>query len=302
MTNGIVFVLHTPAQAAAAAELADTLTSHVAMPMPLSLDAGVRGPAFGSGATCVLLWDPSLAAQAEAVARIAPAATTVICRSAGAVLPGVFANYTSVVAAASTIETAVALSEAVTRKHILSFEGANGRRATHSPAMRKTPARDVAKTSMLARSAWGLAATVVVASIAAPAIGDRAGAASVRPDQDPAIAPNASTAATTIAYAVEPQVEQELAQPPAPPLAELLEHIDNSAAEINEPAATVSYASLPAPIVQPTIVLTAPIETAVHAKPDVAAIAFVELPKDAALPVDSARKPEVAAGASKPSA
>lgn len=240
MTNGLVFVLHGPAEARFAADLAAALSPMIAMPMQILAD---RQTAYGSGAICIVALDHDLAARPQSVANSAPLASTIICRGSGVVLPAQLASYSSVDAQPTLEATVAVLSDAIARKQALAAEGATrSRRTTPSLAKRGSEVRETGKHSMVVRSAWGLAATMAVASIAAPAIGGRAGAMSVSTEPDPTNLANAASTGQAAATLTSTQAaeEPELEPVETPQLIQLLDHYDR--VERTEPETVVAYA------------------------------------------------------------
>lgn len=306
MTNGIVFILHSAPDAAFAADLADAIVPHVALAMPFTPDTGARQAAYGSGATCVVLLDATMAAQPEAILASAPSATSLICRGQGVALPAALSGYRVIEVQGALDATATALRDAITNKQLEAAERNAGRRnSAPAPAMRRTPSREIGKTSMLTRSAWGLAATIVVAGIAAPAIGGRAGATSVPPDADPS---NGATGATDVVTVAQPVQVAAIAprQLEPPPLAELLEHIDASAPAAIEAAVPAFSAEEAAPPEEAVMASqAAPVDVQIEIKPDtlIAVVADAGQPKGGATHAStSTDKPHAAIEASKPSA
>lgn len=236
MTNGLVFVLHGSAEAGFAADLAAALSPLVAMPMLIAAD---RQTSYGSAATCVVALDHDLAARPLNVALSAPINNTIICRGAGVVLPAPLAGYASIDTQPTLAATVAVLADAIARKQSQAAENAS-RSGRTSPLLAKRGAevRETGKHAMVVRSAWGLAATIAVASIAAPAIGGRAGAVSVSADQDPINRANESSVLQAAAVSQVAE-QQERAPVEAPELIELLDHFDS--AERVETASVVSY-------------------------------------------------------------
>lgn len=305
MTNGVVFILHSVPNAAFAADLADALAPLVALPMAFTPDSTARRQAaFGSGAVCVVLLDQVMAGQNEAIVRSAPSTTSVICRERGVALPLAFAAYSSVQVLATIEPTASALRDAITNKQIEAAERNVSRRPTHAPAMRSTPARDTGKNSMLTRSAWGFAATVLVAGIAAPVIDGRAGASSVPAEAD--LTDGASQASDVMTVAEPVRIAAVAPRHFEPvPLTGLLEHVDASAPGATDLAPASSAVQSVAPELL-TVSLIPPVEAQIEIKPDtmIAIVVDAGAPKGGAAPQgsDNAEKERVAREAFKPRA
>jgi len=187
-----------------------------------------------------------------------------------------------------------------------------------SPVMQRATLPRQVKSSLLERSAWGLAVTVVVAGIAAPAIDGRAAATSAV-DPEPATVSQvaALSAAQSAAGGAEVSASSEAGRSqrdaagasnieavrrsipvPAvadghlepPPLAELLDHIDADPSPAQEVATAFTGATLLAPV---TASLDAPAEVDVTTFPDSVAIPSAG-PKGGAEPGDMAGDPHSA--------
>lgn len=302
MTHGIVFILHSAPNAVLAGELADALVPHVAIAIPFTSDTNGRQAAYGSGATCIILLDEALAAHSEAVFRSAPPATSVVCLARGVALRPSLSGYSVVEAQADLKATAEKLRDAVSRKQSEVAQRDTGRRqAAVAPAMRRTPADADAKSSMLTRSAWGLAATVVVAGIAAPAIGGRAGASSVA-DADPISGASEASDVMTVAQPIQIAAAAPQHFEP-PPLAELLDHIDQTPRAAPGPSVTALAAEEPAAPEPLLTSLIAPGEPDVSGAPIsvVAPVAHAGQPKGGAAPAEAPEKPQATPEPDKPS-
>lgn len=284
MTNGLVFILHGPAEAGFAADLAAALSPLVAMPMLITAD---RQTSYGSAATCVVALDHDLAARPLSVALSAPINNTIICRGAGVALPAQLAGYASVDAQPTLAASVAVLADAIARKQSQAAENASrSRRTSPSLAKRGAEVRETNKHSLAVRTAWGLAATVAVASIAAPAIGGRAGASSVSVEPE-ALAPQANVVQVAATVAPQAAEEPELAPVETPQLIQLLDRYDRN--ERAEAAPTIAYApEAPAVVVEPST--------------SFGAVAVVSLSADsnAALVVASAGSPKQASAPTLP--
>ena len=277
MTHGIVFILHGAPSAAFAGELADALVPHVAIAMPFTSDTNGRQAAFGPGATCVILLDETLAAHSEALPRSAPPTTSVICLAPGVSLRPSLSGYSVVEAQADLKATAAKLRDAVSRKQGEVAQRHTGRRqAAVAPAMRRTPAGDVGRSSLLTRSAWGLAATAVA-------------------DADPT---NGASEASDVMTGAQP-IQIAAAAPQhfdPPPLAELLDHIDQNPRAAPEPSVTALAAEEPAAPEPLLTSLTVPVEPDVSHAPYsvIVPVAHAEQPKGDAAPGEAPEKPQAA--------
>ncbi|MFN3465483.1 MAG: hypothetical protein ACK4X1_15570 [Terricaulis sp.] len=292
MNGSILFILHGPKEAGFAAKLAPTFEPIAALPLVFEANLGGRSVSYGPAATCLVLLDQALAAYADVIARTASPATTVICRNADVALPEVLATYCVVDRKVFEI-TAPALHEVVARKI---KEAAAGRDAaqrisSHAPAMQREIVNGPGKSSLLTRSAWGLAATAVVAGIAAPAIGGRAGAASVA-DADPIGGVSEASDVVTVTRPIQiAAVAPQYYEPP--PLADLLDHIDRNQPAAPEPAATALAAEEPAALEPLLTSLNVPVEPDVSGTVSVIApVARAGQPKGGAAPAEAPEKPQ----------
>lgn len=278
MTSGIVFILHGPAEAAYAAELAETLSPHLAFPVALSPDTQ-RPTQYGAGAVCAVLWtqDAAMRALADEVARAMHGAVSnaIVCRFGRAPLPEAFAANACVQLQpqASVQDLTAPLRDAIERR-LLDWEERNtGPRRSTKPSLGAVVAQAPAASGgrrMVVRSAWGLAATMAVVGVAAPVVSDRAGAANITPDQ--ARAPNESTVASVAAVnvAARPDIDaggevtetavEPVSYPAADPLAALIQQPEPAPATIavaheapvqDEAEALVATAAFDAPELDP---------------------------------------------------
>jgi hypothetical protein len=215
MSSGIVFILHGPAEAAYAAELAETLSPHLAFPVALSPDVQ-RPTQYGAGAVCAVLWTQDAATRALAgeVARAMHGAVSnaIVCRFGRAPLPAELAANACVQAQpqVSAQDLAGPLRNAIERRLQDWEERSTGPRRSARPTLGAAVAQAPASSGgrrMVVRSAWGLAATMAVVGVAAPVVSDRAGAANITPDQ--ASAPNEATVASvgTVNVAAQPEID-----------------------------------------------------------------------------------------------
>lgn len=294
MDGGIFFILHGPKEAGFAAKLAPTFEPIVALPLAFKADVGGRSVSYGPAATCLVLLDQALAAHADVIARTAPPATTVICRNADVALPEVLSTYCVVDRKVFEV-TAPALHEAVARKIKAAAAGRDAtQRISHAPAMQRAIVHGPGKSSLLTRSAWGLAATAVVAGIAAPAIGGRAGAAGVA-DPDPIGGVSEASDVIRVTQRIQiTAVAPQYYEPP--PLAELLDHIDQNPRAAPDPSFTALAAEEPAAPEPLLTSLTAPVEPDVSDAPIsvVAPVAHAGRPKGDSARGEAPEKPQAA--------
>lgn len=239
MNNGLVFILHGPSRAGFAADLASALSPLAAMPMLISANLNTS---YGSGATCVVVLDRDLVEHPLSVVSSVPIAGAILYREAGIAVPTQLALYSSVDAQATFEATISVVADAIVRRQSQAIDrAARTRHAAPSLAKRGSDVRETGKHSMVVRSAWGLAATIAVASIAAPAISGRAGATGVSPvpDQMGRVSETNLQAATIL---TETQIaeQQEPAPVQSPHLIELLDHYDRGT--FVESTTVVAYA------------------------------------------------------------
>lgn len=273
MTSSIVIVLHGPADAAYAAELAGALSPHLAFPVALSLGAE-RPTQYGAGAVCVVLWTQDAASRALAgeIARAMHGAVSsaLVCRLGQAPLPADFSANACIQVhqQAGAQDVATPLRNAIERRLQEWEERSAGPRRSARPSLDAAVAQASSASGgrrMVVRSAWGLAATMAVVGVAAPVVSDRAGAANIPPDQGAApneatvvsVAANATTAAPAVdaagdvieaavapvSYpAPDPLVEALAAQTAPEPVAAMTQE---QAVMADEPELVLAAAALP---------------------------------------------------------
>jgi hypothetical protein len=208
MTSGIAFILHSPADAPYATELAGALSSLSAFPIEVSANAGVRRTQYGLGASCIVVWSREMGPLTNAVLAAMPQslANVVVARMGDARLPE--ALLSDVVAktaiAGNANADAPGVLEAVSRvQSRLSERNAHSRSSTtpvlaHAGAS-VAPAR---KKVFAVRSVWGLAATMAVVGVTAPVIAGRAGASNIDTADTNALPSDAAEAAAVTTAAV----------------------------------------------------------------------------------------------------
>jgi hypothetical protein len=290
MTDGLVFILHAPGDAAYAADLAAALTPLAAFPFSISASES-RQIEFGAGATSVLLLESGGDAGYAAIAGALRDQNTVVCAPPGCAVPQSLRCYSSISLPADISVAAVLLRDAIAAKQ----SDAPTRSVAPLLTTQASPARDGGKGSMLARSAWGLAATFVVAGVVAPVIGARAGVSSATP-----LGVTTEAAASDVTLVAQP-VEMDAAPPQhfdPPPLVELLDHLDR-----NAPAAveSISASHVEVALAPATASFSAPAQVNVEIAPatQIGAVAFVEPEGEAASQDRTADQPRVATAASK---
>lgn len=290
MTDGLIFILHAPGDAAYAADLAAALTPLAAFPFSISASES-RQTEFGAGATSVLLLGSGGDAGYAAIAGALRDQNTVVCAPAGCAVPQSLRCYTSISLPADISAAAATLRDAIAAKQ----SDAPTRNVAPLLTTQAAPARDGGKGSMLARSAWGLAATFVVAGVAAPVVGARAGASSVA-NANPLPQATETSGVMLVAQPVE-----LAAAPPQhfepPPLVELLDHLDR-----NTPAVeSISASHVEVALAPTTASFSAPSQVSVEIEPDtqIGVVTFAE-PEGATASQDrTADKPRVATAALK---
>ncbi len=196
MTSGITFILHAPADAAYAAELAEALSPISAFAVALP-NAGARPTLYGMGAVCVVVWSKAAAAQGVALTGLT---NTVICSVGDAPPPRIVGSESIAHLRAQGAASADAPRLRSVIEDIQMRLAERSTRGSATPALAAAAHRgaiglsDNGKNRMAVRSAWGLAATLAVVSVAAPVVGARAGAANIAAnDQDDAVSQIAAT-------------------------------------------------------------------------------------------------------------
>lgn len=291
MTDGLVFILHAPDDAAYAADLAAALTPLAAFPFSISASES-RQTEFGAGATSVLLLGSGGDAGYAASAGALRDQNTVVCAPPGCAVPQSLRGYTSISLPADISAAAGMLRDAIAAKQ----SDAPTRSVAPLLTTPASPARDGGKGSMLARSAWGLAATFVVAGVAAPVVGARAGASSVA-NANPLPQATETSDVMLVAQPVELAAapSQRIEQPP---LIELLDHLDRNAPEAVE---SISASHVEVALAPATASFSASSQMSVEIEPEtqIGVVTFAE-PEGATASQDrTADKPRVATAASK---
>lgn len=194
MSDNFSFVLHAPSDEAYATALASAIHA-----LPLKLEpGGATSLQFGPGIVCIVVWSDALQAESDALLRALSASIVLVARRSGA-LPSAWDRYDVIDASAATAD-AEALAGLSQNYSVVAFD----RNAQlQGSAARKQP--------LAVRSAYGMAATLAVASFITPWIMERAQAtdavgAGLQPPSAPAQGAGmlrASLAALTAAPASE---------------------------------------------------------------------------------------------------
>jgi hypothetical protein len=176
MSDAIVFVLHAPADEAAAIELASALAPLRAQAVRLGepASAAVR---FGAGARCVLLWSAhasQLDASVLGAALGHDAATFILCRGAINSTEFTARGFQVVEGSGDAAADAAKLQTVIADSTRGELSAGKMRSVPHAAVTAETPV--VKNRTLAVRSAVGLAATVAVAGVIAPVIGQRASA------------------------------------------------------------------------------------------------------------------------------
>lgn len=174
LSDNFSFVLHAPSDEAYATALAGAIRA-----LPLKLEpGGATSLQFGRGVVCIVVWSDALLAESDALLRALSASVVLVARRSGA-LPAAWDRYEVIDASAATAD-AEALAGLSQNHNVVAFD----RNAQlQGAAGRKQP--------MAVRSAYGMAATLAVASFIAPWIMERAQAtdtagANLQPPSAPA--------------------------------------------------------------------------------------------------------------------
>lgn len=159
MADGISFVLHAAADEAYATALAGGLGA-----LPLKLEPGrASSLQFGQGVVCIVVWSEALRPQSEALLGALSSGVVQVVRTGDAALPDAWARFDVIDArdAEADAETLAAISQ-------------THRVAAFDRSAQLQGAAGGHKQRFAARSAYGMAATLAVASLVTPFIMDRA--------------------------------------------------------------------------------------------------------------------------------
>ncbi len=173
MSDAISFVLHAPADEAYAASLAGEIGA-----LPLKLEPGrTSSLQFGAGVVCIVVWSHAMAPQGEALLGALTSGVVLIARVNNAALPQGWDAF-EVIDARAPAADAAELNAIIAMHRVTAFNRdaqLQGSAGTRQP--------------LAARSAYGMAATLAVASLVTPFIMDRAqatDAAGIAPPGAPA--------------------------------------------------------------------------------------------------------------------
>jgi hypothetical protein len=197
MTDGIVFVVHGGADERYAAALGAALGAFPA-PLPASAASGIQ---FGAGSICIVVWtqDLQMRGAADNVAHVVARArlNTVICRLGGAPAPPALAGLPVLDGQGEAVADAAALREALQRIRAAAAERGVRKRGQATPRLGAASSEQGSRIGggrrqFAVRSAYGMAATLAVAGVAASTIGQRAQATGADPQN---LGPNQAHAA-----------------------------------------------------------------------------------------------------------
>lgn len=231
MSDGISFVLHAPVDAAYATSLANEIGA-----LPVKLDPGRAGSLqFGSGVVCIVVWSEALAPQGEGLLGALTSGIVLVSRRNG-VLPESWSSF-DVVDAREPAADAAQLAEIAATHRVTAFDRSAQLQGGGSAASRQP---------LAARSAYGMAATLAVASLVTPFIMERAQATDATGIQPPtAPAQGAGLLRASLAALSAPAVEQEAVATPTPALDRWLAPVEE---EIEAAPVLVAYTRDVAPL------------------------------------------------------
>jgi hypothetical protein len=157
MSDAISFVLHAPADEAYAASLAGELGA-----LTLKLEPGrASSLQFGAGVVCIVVWNDALACQSDALLCALTSGVVMVARRADD-LPAAW-NAFDAIDAREPAADAAALAAIISTRRVAAFDRAAQLQGAQG-----------ARQPLAARSAYGMAATLAVASLVTPFIMDRA--------------------------------------------------------------------------------------------------------------------------------
>jgi len=259
MSDGISFVLHAPADDAYAASLAAAIG---ALPLKLQPNS-VASLQFGAGVVCIIVWNEALAPQSEALTRALSSGIALVVHRQGSAPPAAWAHFDAVVAR-DPVADAAALAEIAQTHRVTAFE-----------RMAQLQGATAAKQQPLAaRSAYGMAATLAIASFVTPWIMERAQAtdatgANLQPPSAPAQGAG-MLRASLAAMSAGPAEDVDTIASPTPAL-------DRWLAPTAENAIVVADADVPFARAEPVLVAftrdAAPLDVPFAAATETAAVA-----------------------------
>ncbi len=225
MSDGISFVLHAPEDVAYAASLANEICA-----LPIKLDPGRAGSLqFGAGVVCIVVWSEALAPQGDVLFGALTSGIVLVSRRNG-VLPQSWSLF-DVIDAREPAADAVQLAEIAATHRITAFDRA---------AQIQGASSSKSGQPLAARSAYGMAATLAVASLVTPFIMERAQATDTNGIQPPtAPAQGAGMLRASLAALSAPAVEEAAVATPTPALDRWLAPVEE--AEIEAAPVLVAY-------------------------------------------------------------
>jgi hypothetical protein len=232
VSDGISFVLHAPVDAAYATALANEIGA-----LPIKLDPGrADSLQFGSGVVCIVVWSEALAPQGDGLLGALTSGIVLVSRRNG-VLSESWSSF-DVIDAREPAADAAQLAEIAATHRVTAFDRSAQLQGGGSAASRQPFA---------ARSAYGMAATLAVASLVTPFIMERAQATDATGIQPPtAPAQGAGLLRASLAALSAPAVEEAAVATPTPTLDRWLAPVEE--AEVDSAPMLVAYTRDAAPL------------------------------------------------------